>query len=160
MTGMDWDTVRARVMSRVHEIVDLIPQLEIHSLVCQRNVEAVAELDRAWKDWPGRIRLSYKYDNQGGKDLTCPDFIDHKRIPCDYLRKINIRHDGSVGMCAHDWEREEDWGTFLEFESSGDVFEHPARIRKALDHAVGAYYGVCERCNYNCTEVGKTFYIR
>lgn len=160
MTGLDWEKVRARVRMRYGELVERIPRLEIHSLVCQRNFHAVGGLEKGWEDWPGRIRLSYKYDNQGGEDLTLPDFRGDPRIPCDYLRKITIEADGSVGMCAHDWDRSEEWGPFLGYESPGEVFDHPARMRKALEHADGKYYGVCERCNYNVTDQGKVFYIR
>lgn len=139
----------------VNHIRSLYPQIEkvkdaqLHCLIWDGNAgeeEAFADL---WSDFPGKVRISYKYDNQMRKDHTVEAHQTTERVPCDYLWKyITIMPGGEVRSCCHDFYGQEQWGNILE-DSIDELAAHAKRIMKLREQCQGCYFNLCERCNYN-----------
>lgn len=151
-TGLSWDEVRDNI--RMHyDAIRLIPVVEMHCLIWEGNKGTEDSLLDAWRDFPGRIRVSYKYDNQMDKDYTLPEYKRPDRVPCDYLGMFSILPNGKVVSCAHDFDAVTDFGNAFESEIV-DLMEHPARVAKMREHKKGIFSGICETCNYN-TPIGN-----
>ncbi len=104
-TGMSYDLMVRNVKARYASLAR-IPKLELHVLMCELNIGAEKRILDTWHDFPGRIRVSYKYDNQMHKDRTVAPHRKPGRIFCDYLDQLSIWPDGNVISCAHDfWEK-------------------------------------------------------
>ncbi|MGQ4893411.1 MAG: radical SAM protein [Candidatus Njordarchaeia archaeon] len=94
-----------------------------------------------------RIRISQKIDNQLGH-LAIVKEENYTRIPCDYLKVINVHVDGTVIMCAHDFFAENKWGNLLT-DPVWRILSWEDRIKKICEHNNGLFTGLCEKCNYN-----------
>lgn len=159
-TGLSYDIVVRNVKRLYKEIRRKVKHAEIHCLICELNKGTEAQLLELWKDFPGRVRVSYKYDNQMQDDLTIGQYKTDNRIPCDYLLTVNVMPDGTVISCAHDFWVENRWGNLLT-DSIEEVIQHPGRLAKMEEHVRGVWTGLCEKCNYNTpiTE-GKIVYLK
>jgi radical SAM protein with 4Fe4S-binding SPASM domain len=136
-----------------------LKNLEMHVLVWEGNKENIHKIHEVFDDFPGKIRLSYKYDNQQKEDYTLPEFQRKNRIECDYLDMLNIWPDGRVIMCAHDFKGENVFGNVLTQEIE-EILHSPQRMKKKFEHAQGLYVSLCANCNYNTPTWGKFKYIK
>lgn len=147
-TGLPFEETVARIRSLYPEFAKL-RKLEMHCLMWDGNQGEEDALLELWHDFPGRIRLSYKYDNQGRQDHTLEGYRTDDRIPCDYLyRMICVYPRGAVRMCAHDFEGSEDLGNLVD-QSVAEVIDNRRRLEKLHEHVHRRFTGICERCNYN-----------
>lgn len=146
VTGLDFYKVIENIRYRYNEIKKI--DAEIHVLIFQENKESEKYVKRVWSDFPGIVRISYKYDNQGKEDLTLYKYKCKDRVFCNYLDMLNIDWNGNIITCAHDWKRENVWGNMItdDFDS---LIRHPGRIAKIKEQGAGKYTGICEKCNYN-----------
>jgi radical SAM protein with 4Fe4S-binding SPASM domain len=162
-TGLSWHAVKARIDAALPEIARLYPggRCELHCLLWDATDGNHAEetLLEAWKDWPGRIRVSRKYDNQGEEDHTVGRYQRSERIPCDYLDQLCIEPDGSVSMCAHDWTHTERWGNILS-DVVKELMRDDRRAKKLVEHLSGIWTGICSTCNYNVPVTDQVRYLR
>ncbi len=156
--GADFDTVVANIRSQ-YDAISKVPLAELHCLMWQGNQGTEMDLMRLWKDFPGRIRVSYKYDNQGGPDLTLSHFKREKREPCDYLAKLCIMPDGRAISCAHDFHAATNFGNIVT-DSIEDLMNAPSRKAMMDAHVRGEYAGICERCNYNTPIEGRVMHLK
>ncbi len=159
-TGLPFDETVANIRSFYDDLSEL--NAEIHTLawgdIYVPNIEErVRDL---WGDFPGRVRVSYKTDNQQEHDIPgAPVHQAEARIPCDYLDKVNIWPDGSIIQCAHDFRGEGRFGNILTTSVFGSIL-HPDRMKLKAQHAVGAFPGLCATCNYNTPTDGRIVYVR
>ncbi len=151
-TGLDFDDVQANIRLHYDELRK-IPVLEMHCLIWDGNEGTENALLETWRDFPGRIRVSYKYDNQMEEDHTLQGYRIAERIPCDYLGMISILPNGDVVSCAHDFEGKNKFGNVFDLGVSG-VVENNKRTSMMRDHLHGNFSGICEKCNYN-TPIGN-----
>ena len=157
-TGLDFDRTVANVRA-LYPAIERLHNAEIHCLICDLNAGTEDALKTLWQDFPGGIRVSYKYDNQGGEDRTLPEHRTAARIPCDYLRILNILPDGTAALCPHDWDVTETFGNVFEDGLAG-CYNHPRRVAKLREHLQGRYYGACGPCNYNTPAEGRVVYLK
>ncbi|MHA1369111.1 MAG: radical SAM/SPASM domain-containing protein [Promethearchaeota archaeon] len=157
-TGLSWDDVKRRIRDRYPNLRKL-PAVEMHCLIYDGNAGTEDMLLKEWQDFPGRIRVSYKYDNQMRKDRTLSEYRIKRRIPCDYLEMLSIMPSGRVISCAHDFKQVTDFGNVFE-ESIEELVHHPSRIKKRQEHREGRYTGLCEKCNYNTPLKGRVKYLK
>lgn len=150
-TGMSHDQMVHNVRRHYPQLA-LVPDLQLHTLICEHNANSEGELLTTWSDFPGRIRISYKCENQLGRDWTLPAYRTGERVFCDYLDGLSIWPDGTVISCAHDMTRQTVWGNIFEDGVEG-VLQHPDRLQKQREHVAGQWTGLCEHCNYN-TPIG------
>jgi len=136
-------------------------KIEIHSLqVYSDDKEYHTNLKNLFSFCEGevKIRVSKKIDNQLGY-LPVKEERKYKRIPCDYLKVINVHVDGSVIMCAHDFFAENRWGNLL-IDPIWRVLYWEDRIKKICEHNNGIFTGLCKNCNYNREiEKNEIFYL-
>lgn len=158
VTGLSCDRVTYNIKYHYNMIKQNVNQAELNILIFKDNAESEKDIKKMWNDFPGKVRISYKYDNQGGKDLTLKKYKSDKRIFCNYLDLLSVDWNGNVIMCAHDWNRENIWGNFLQVDYD-DLFKHPLRIEKIKEHGREEYTGLCENCNYNVSEKGLIKYV-
>jgi len=161
-TGLDFFETVNRIRAKYTEIQTRVGNAEIHCLMWGDTYVDGAEerLAILWKDFPGCVRVSFKYDNQQAEDLTLERYRQAERIPCDYLDKLNVWPNGDCIMCAHDFRGSTVWGNLLEQSVSGVLSSHKRLIKKA-EHAAGEYTGICAKCNYNVAELpGEVRYLR
>ncbi len=162
-TGLPFEETRDRIRSFYGDIAEKTSNAEIHCLIWKDTFAPLAEdrLRDLWGDFPGRVRISYKTDNQQTRGIEGAEGYesDHERVPCDYLDKINILPDGSVNMCAHDFGASIIFGNLLTDSVFGTMM-NPDRLRKKALHAARSFAGLCENCNYNTSDAGKVFYVR
>jgi radical SAM protein with 4Fe4S-binding SPASM domain len=151
-TGMSHDCMTENVRRHYPQLAR-IPDLQLHVLICEFNADSEGDILTTWHDFPGRIRVSYKYDNQMRTDRTLPAYQRTERTFCDYLDGLSIWPDGTVISCAHDMTRQTVWGNVFESGVEG-VLQHPDRLQKRQEHMAGQWTGLCERCNYN-TPIGN-----
>jgi len=156
--GASFDSVRANIRAQ-YDALRKIKEVRLDCLMYEGNQGTETDLLREWHDFPGGIRVSYKYDNQGKQDKTLRLFRRVARIPCDYLDKICILPSGKVVSCAHDFHAVTDFGNILT-DSIEQLIENPARLEKKREHAAGKWIGLCERCNYNTSTEGKFFNVK
>lgn len=156
--GMSHDRMTAAVRAHYPEL-SKIPDLQLHVLICDFNAGSEADILTTWADFPGRIRVSYKYDNQFTADHTLPQYRSDSRVFCDYLDGLSIWPDGTVISCAHDMRRQTNWGNLFTDGIEG-VLRHPDRLAKRTEHLNGEWKGLCERCNYNTPIGNRLRYLR
>ncbi len=157
-TGLPFDEV-VQTIKRKYPLFSRVGQVELHCLIWDGNEGSEADLQELWADFPGRVRLSYKYDNQMKEDHTLKQYQRKDRIPCDYLDMLSIHPDGKVISCAHDFDAVTDFGNVFS-DPIALTGMHPERIRKKQEHLDGIYSGICEKCNYNTPDEGKIVYIK
>ncbi len=150
-TGMS-HTRMVEAVTRQYPQLSQIPDLQLHVLMCAFNVDSEADILTTWREFPGRIRVSYKYDNQMTTDRTLPAYRVTERVFCDYLDGLSIWPDGTVIRCAHDMTKQTAWGNVFD-DGVEAVLQHPDRLQTRQEHLAGQWTGLCERCNYN-TPVG------
>lgn len=157
-TGMSHDLTVGAVKQHYPELAR-IPDLQLHVLMCEFNAEAERFILDTWADFPGRIRISYKYDNQMKKDRTLTPFRREERVFCDYLDMLNIWPNGDIISCAHDFQHETSWGNIFDLGVEG-VLANEERQRKRWEHRQGVWTGLCAKCNYNTPIAGKLRYMK
>lgn len=152
-TGLDFHKVSENIRSLYpfHGV-----WVEMHCLIWQDNEGEEEAFAEHWKDFPGRKRISYKAENQGGEYFGVME--DNERIPCDYLSTLCVEWDGRVSACNHDWEGVSDFGNLLS-DSVRDVLFNDKRIAMIEAHKRGEFTGICESCNYNVRVDGKIRYV-
>jgi len=156
-TGLDFDKTVKKIKSFYPDIAKVYS--EIHCLMWDGNEGTEAALKELWKDFPGRVRLSYKYDNQMKEDHTIDKYKKTDRVFCDYLTMLSILPDGKVISCAHDFEGVTDFGNIFT-EEVGDILKNKNRIKKMKEHYEGRFEGLCKKCNYNTGIDGKIVYVK
>lgn len=156
--GADFDQVVANIRAMYPEFSKL-QNLEMHCLIWEGNEGQEKDLVELWSDFPGKIRVSYKYDNQMKADRTLPAFQRDIRIPCDYLDVLTVMPNGQIVSCAHDFRSETNWGNLLT-DSLSAITMNVARAQKRQEHESGLFLGLCEKCNYNTPAWGKVEYLR
>ena len=147
-TGLPFDDVVANIR-RLYPELGRVPNVEMHCLIWEGNEGEEQALTDLWGDFPGRIRVSYKYDNQHQDDKTIGTFRDDRRVLCEYLYKyICVYPGGDVWQCNHDFQGSNVWGNLIH-DSFFDVMVHRQRMGKIDEHKRGEFCGLCERCNFN-----------
>jgi hypothetical protein len=157
-TGLEFDLVVDNIKRLYPQIVSL-PNAEIHCLICETNEGTEGDLLKLWSNFPGRVRVSYKYDNQQREDRTLAQYKRTDRVPCDYLDQLIVMPDGSVIMCAHDFHAVNKWG-WLPGQSVIELMMNSNRQQKKIEHLCGEYHGLCEKCNYNVPCDKQIRYLR
>jgi radical SAM protein with 4Fe4S-binding SPASM domain len=158
-TGVDFDETVKRIRE-AYPMMRKVPSVEMHCLIWDGNAESEKDLLDLWDDFPGRIRVSYKYDNQHEEDHTLEEYKTDQRIPCDYLSKnISIMPTGQVVACAHDFKRVTNFGNVFEDDIEAILWSKERREMLAK-HNKGIFDGLCENCNYNTLTHGKIKYLR
>lgn len=161
-TGLPFFEVVNKIRGKYQEMQNHVYNAEIHCLMWSDTYceDAEAKLAALWHDFPGRVRVSYKYDNQQVEDLTIGPFRQEQRVPCDYLDKLNIWPNGDCIMCAHDFAGSTVWGNLVD-QPVSQVMRSHARLVKKAKHAAGEFDGICAACNYNVNEQpGQVKYIK
>ena len=154
VTGLDSEKVLENIRRLYPQMVNR--RVEIHCLIGDFNSGTEKELLRLFDGFPGRIRVSYKCENQGGKDHTLDRYRKGVRIPCDYLDAVVIDPSGKIIQCSHDFEAITDFGQV----GMADVIWNENRVRVRVGHEVGKYCGLCEFCNYNVPLVDQVVYVK
>lgn len=158
-TGLSFDQTVENIR-RLYPDMRKCRRVEIHHLCYSGNAGDEKDFYRLWQDFPGFLRLSYKYDNQHRDDLTIDSMKSDKRTRCDYLDKLVILPGGRVHFCNHDFKHETVYGNILE-QDIVSLFRHPDLVMKRLEHDKKQFKGICENCNYNTPDApGKIFYIK
>lgn len=134
-------------------------ELEMHCLIWQGNAGCEEGFKEMWFNFPGKLRISYKYDNQFGPDYTLDRYKRPDRISCDYLSMVCVDPSGKVIMCAHDFNTETDFGNLLN-ESIDEVMNNSHRLIKKKLHKKGRFGGLCKKCNYNTPIEDRIVYIK
>lgn len=142
-----------------YEDIAKVPNAQLHCLIWEGNQNSERDLVELWRDFPGKVRLSYKYDNQMREDRTLDKFKVTKRIPCDYMTKLSIMPSGQVISCAHDFHGVTNLGNILT-DSVQELIDNAERRRMLQEHHEGEYLGLCEKCNYNTPANGRVFYVK
>lgn len=156
-TGLDFDKVVGNI-KKYHDQIMGLDNAEIHCLIWDGNKDAENKILEIFDFWKGRIRISFKYDNQFKEDKTLDRFKADHRIPCDYLSNLTIMPNGDVISCAHDFKGENVFNNILDNDINN---ENEKRVSMWSEHIAGIYTGLCEKCNYNTPiEDGKIFYIK
>jgi len=157
-TGLDFEATRANIRSHYKALAENT-KAELHCLIWQGNaVDGYEEkLRELWADFPGRVRLSVKYDNQFREDRGVAPRPD--RVPCDYLDMLIVDAKGQVIMCSHDFASSTVWGDLRAGEVEDMLFGKD-RAAKRREHKAGVYSGLCERCNYNTPTDGRIRYVK
>lgn len=160
-TGLPFDETREKIRSFYPDL-ESKTNAEIHCLAWgDTHVEDIEDRVRdLWADFPGKVRVSYKVENQMEKGVQgAPGSEGGRRIPCDYLHKVNIWPDGNIIQCAHDFGGTTSFGNIL----TSSVFQsmmNPDRLKKIAQHSAGEYTGICESCNYNTANAGRIVYVK
>jgi len=157
-TGLPFERVFVNIRQHYEELKK-VGNLEMHVLIWDGNAASEADILHTWKDFPGRIRVSYKYDNQMAEDHTLQPFKRNERVYCDYLDVLSIWPNGQIISCAHDFKGETNWGNIFT-DSAESIIQHPERRKKQTEHILEQYTGLCEHCNYNTPIWGKFEYLR
>jgi radical SAM protein with 4Fe4S-binding SPASM domain len=156
--GLPFEKTVENIKSFYNDMILKVNWRELHCLIWDGNEGSEEFLLDTWSDFPGRVRVSYKYDNQMKEDHTVEGYVKTRRIPCDYLNMLSIMPDGQIISCAHDFEKETDFGNIL-VDTMDEVWQNKARLEKRREHMVERYTGICERCNYNTPMDGKIKYL-
>lgn len=155
-TGMPFEHVVNNIRSQYDRI--RMMEAEMHCLIWQGNAGCEDAFKRLWNDFPGKLRLSYKVENQFGPDMSANGAERDERIKCDYLDKLCIAPNGQVIQCAHDFHFETKMGNILN-ASVPELIAHPVRKRKIIEHERGIFQGLCTYCNYNTPVDGRVVYV-
>ncbi len=156
-TGLDFDKTVFKIRSHFPELAKL--PSELHCLMWEGNQGTEESLRKLWIDFPGKIRLSYKYDNQMREDKTIEGYKNNDRVYCEYLNMLSVLPDGKVISCAHDFEAVTDFGNIFT-DSVDSAIMNYNRKKKKHEHYEGWFTGICKECNYNTSQVGKFKYIK
>ncbi len=156
-TGLPFEKTIMKIRSHYPELAKR--PAEIHCLIWDGNEGTEDQLKELWKDFPGRVRLSYKYDNQFKEDHTVKKYKKTERIPCDYLGMLSIMPSGQVVSCAHDFVGITDYGNIF-YHKIADIVTNRLRKEKRMEHFDGEYTGLCEKCNYNTALDDRIIYIK
>ena len=156
-TGLSFDKTVARIKKFYPEIAKI--HAEIHCLIWDGNEGTEDALKELWEDFPGRIRVSYKYDNQMKEDHTIEKHRKTKRVTCDYLSMLSVMPTGQVVSCAHDFGAKTDFGNVFTDSIDGIIW-NDARKKKIMEHIAQQYTGICEKCNYNTATAGRFVYLK
>ena len=165
MTGQEFHAVRNQIRSFYPKEPATLAMFELHVLICKINQEGGtqswidANILKWWHDFPGRIRISYKYDNQFREDQTLDEYRSTERMYCDYLNMLNITPSGRLISCAHDFQQSTDFGNFLD-DSYEEIVHNKNRVQKQDEHRNMKYTGLCEKCNYNIDDTGMVRYLK
>jgi radical SAM protein with 4Fe4S-binding SPASM domain len=156
-TGLDFHEVAGQIRELYPQFGKL-KNLEMHCLIWSGNAGTEQAFVEYWRDFPGALRISWKCENQNEEYFGTPRGVDFQRIPCDYLGKIVVEHDGRVSACNHDWEGKSNFGALLTQEVA-EVWRSVERERMTTEHIQGTFSGICEKCNYNVRADGKLVYV-
>lgn len=156
-TGLNFENTVKRVKTFYPYLKE--QACEIHCLMWEGNEGTEEGLKELWKDFPGRVRLSYKYDNQMKEDKTIDAYKKTDRIYCDYLNMLSIMPDGQVVSCAHDFTKKTNYGNIFT-EDIDDLLQNADRKKKQMEHYERRFTGLCEKCNYNTGDAGRIVYIK
>ena len=156
-TGMDFDQVVDNIRKNYATIA--LRPAEMHCLIWEGNAGTEDAFEELWADFPGKLRISYKYDNQHEEDHTLPEYRKTDRIPCDYLGMLNIMQSGRVTACAHDFGQQTDFGNLV-YDTVAGSFKNANRHRMMQEHNRGVFRGICKHCNYNTGIEGKIVYLK
>ena len=157
-TGLPFEKVVQNIKKHYDELARA--NAEIHCLICKLNEGTEDGLLKIFGDFPGRIRVSYKCENQMQEDLTVDRYKEHVRIPCDYLAMLIVWPDGTLSSCNHDFWLENNWGNLIEYGSVERAMINPDRKKLMEAHLNREYPGLCKKCNYNIPIVGRILYIK
>jgi len=157
-TGNNFEKVVGNIKDSYRQL-EKIKDVQLHCLVWEGNPDPEEKLMELFGDFPGKIRLSYKYDNQFKEDKTIPEYKVEERELCDYLSKLTIYPTGDVIPCSHDVYGNVQWGNLLH-DSVASCFFNVDRAEKAFLHKAGHFTGICENCNYNTRKRGRIVYIK
>ena len=158
-TGLSFDRIVRNIRTAYEQIERKVRYAEIDCLVWTGNVGCEDAFGKLWADFPGRVRISYKVENQFGEDMTLPEYVKTERRYCYYLDWLSVAPTGQVIPCAHDFKFETNWGNLLR-DSVDAVLLNKQRIAKQVEHLKGEYTGLCERCNFNTPEDGKVVFLK
>lgn len=150
-TGLKFETVTKNIFKNYKVFEDI--KAEIHCLIWEGNKGCEESFKNLFKDFPGRLRISYKYDNQFKTDYTLQKYKNNKKEICNYLRCLSIDVDGTVRSCAHDFDGVTDWGNVFKNEIH-ELISHEKRKEKYYEHKNNIFKGLCRNCNFN-TPVGE-----
>ena len=156
-TGLDFDETVRHIRDAYPQIKTRVKRADLHMLAWEGNKGTEQALVDLWADFPGHIRISYKFDNQHKDDLGVEEYRSDKRILCDYLGMVTIQPDGRIIACAHDFDNQTDFGNIL----TSTIYEtaiHPNRTALRAKHLCGEFPGICKDCNYNTPTEGRIFY--
>jgi radical SAM protein with 4Fe4S-binding SPASM domain len=158
-TGMSFSDVVQNIKSAYTQL-SKVPDVQMHILMWQGNQDEVDKIKDIFGDFPGRIRISYKYDNQMKEDYTIDEYKSDSRSVCDYLTKsISIMPDGSVIACAHDFDKETFFGNIFK-DAMDEILNSDQRQDMMAEHKRGEFKGICTKCNFNTPIDGRVFYIK
>jgi len=158
-TDLPFDEIVATIRAAYPQLEQL-PRVEMHCLVWEKTEGIERQFKELWHDFPGRLRISYKVENQFGTTIKpIEPFRDPRRIYCEYLNWLVIAPTGKVISCAHDFAFQTNLGDLLT-ESVAEVLQNPGRLALQSAHRRGVYPGLCEKCNFNVTNDGKIFYLK
>jgi len=132
---------------------------ELHGLFYEGNKEGIESFKKLWEDFPGRVRITYKYDNQFGENKTIEKYKRDKRELCDYLTMLTIDSKGRVVLCCHDIYSCSALGNFID-RSKEEILGHKDRTEIINKHLKGEYPWLCAKCNYNIEKEGLTNYVK
>lgn len=159
-TGLPFWKVVDNIRDAYDDIKCNTRNAEIHCLAWAGNPDPKDGLLELFGDFPGRIRVSYKYDNQGGTNYTLTPHVCTERVLCDYLETLVIYPTGDVIICSHDFEGNVQWGN-LRHDSVRDCITNIERWDKVRQQNAGFFTGICETCNYNTRgSDGRIVYIK
>lgn len=157
-TGLNFHNT-VNVIRSYYRKFEKMKSVEMHCLIWKGNEGTEENFKNLWSDFPGKLRISYKVENQFGSDLSAKGQSRTKRIKCDYLDKINVAPNGKVIMCAHDFLLRTYFGDLLH-GSIDETLEHPARLLKKEEHKKGIFKGLCRTCNYNTPVDERVVYVK
>ncbi len=162
ITWLDFDKTISNV-KRLYEDIKKLRAAEIHCLIYEGNKGTEKNLIQIFDDFPGRIRVSYKYDNQMEEDKTIELFRqkDKDRIVCDYLSMLVIMPSGKVVSCNHDFYQATNFGNVFDVDDLSSLVVNKNRLFKLIEHSEGQFSGLCSKCNYNVPiKPGEIVYLK
>lgn len=154
VTGLNYNETLRNIRKAYKEIIDKHIYAEINCLIFEDNKGTEKDLKKLFSDFPGRVRVSYKYDNQMKEDRTLLAHKTFRRIPCDYLGMFSVLPSGKIISCAHDFEGKTDFGDAFSDQSFEMLMVNRARMTMIHKHKMLSFEGLCEKCNYN-TPIGN-----
>lgn len=155
-TGLPFEKVLKNIYKNYEIFKDI--KAEIHCLIWEGNRGCENRFKKLFKDFPGRLRISYKYDNQFQKDYTLDKYKKNKRIVCQYIRELSINIDGTINSCAHDFEGATNWGNIMQNEVH-ELVSNNKRRKKYQEHKHGIFKGLCKNCNFNTPVDERVYYV-
>jgi len=158
-TGNNFEYVVKTIKGAYDQLETQPKKAELHCLAWEGNPDPEDKLMELFGDFPGKIRISYKVENQFGDDMCVPEYRPKERNVCDYLTKLIVYPTCDVIQCSHDFGGEIQWGN-LRHDSVAKCFYNMDRAEKLFLHKLGKFCGLCEKCNYNSPVSGRLVYIK